>query len=97
MVRSNFKLHGKNMHTLVAQNLVLRCGKTDYIGPRPPCPNRPRIENQAEISSFEDSLSGTGHNRIYGVLRCLSSSKKLRLRKGKYYTFQSNGIVRAGG
>jgi hypothetical protein len=31
LVRSMVQLRGKNMHTLIAQNRILRRGKTDYI------------------------------------------------------------------
>ena len=40
IVRLQVRLHGKNIDTLTAENLMLPRGKTDYIGPRPPCPNR---------------------------------------------------------
>jgi hypothetical protein len=39
LVRSMVRLHGKNMHTLIAENLMLPRGKTDYIGPWSPRPN----------------------------------------------------------
>ena len=39
LVRSMVRLHGKNMHTLIAKNLVLLRGKNDYIGPWSPRPN----------------------------------------------------------
>ncbi len=39
LFRSIVRLHRKNMHTLIAENLALHQGKIDSTGPRPPRPN----------------------------------------------------------
>jgi hypothetical protein len=53
IVRLQVRLHGKNIDTLTAENLVLPLGKTDYIGPYPPRPNQRGAIGSDSISSPE--------------------------------------------